>query len=81
MVVIIGRLRELALTEAEVMLQQLEACHVFSQGFCPWITGPWQWWMAQAPWRVVDNDLHLHTGFLVAAAVTLAFHACLCGLS
>ena len=30
---------------------------------------------------VVDSDLHLHTGFLVAAAAMLAFHASLCCLS
>ena len=28
----------------------------------------------------VDSDLCLHTGFLVAAAADLAFHACLWGL-
>ena len=30
-----------AVTEAGVALHQPEACHVFSQGSCPWITGPW----------------------------------------
>ena len=30
---------------------------------------------------IVDSDLHLHTGFLVAAAASLAFHARLWGLS
>ena len=39
--------------EARVPLQQSEACHVFSQRSCPWITGPWQWWVAQAPGREV----------------------------
>ena len=62
--------------EASVMLQQPEAHHVFSQGSCPWITGPWQWRAAQSPGRgSVDSDLCLHTGFLVAAAAALAFHA------
>ena len=31
-----------AAAEASVTLQQPEACHAFSQGSCPWITGPWQ---------------------------------------
>ena len=62
--------------EVCVMLQQPEACQVFSRGSCPWITGPWQWRAAQAPGRGgVDSDLCLHTGFLVAAAAALAFHA------
>ena len=67
---------EPAVAEAGVMLQQHEACHVFSQGNCPWITGPWQWRAAQTSGRGgVDNDLCLHTGFLVAAAAVLALHA------
>ena len=62
--------------EASVTLQQPEACHAFSQGSCPWITGSWQWQAAQAPGRGgVDSDLCLHTGFLVAAGAALAFHA------
>ena len=62
--------------EASVTLPQPEACHVFSQGSCPWITGPWQWQTAQAPGKGgIDSYLCLHTGFLVAAAVPLAFHA------
>ena len=62
--------------EASVTLHQPEACHVFSQGSCSWITGPWQWWAAQAPGRGgVESDLCLHTGFLVAAAAALEFHA------
>ena len=65
-----------AATEASVMLQQPEACHVFSRGSCPWITGPWQWQGTQALGRGgVDSDLCLYTGFLVAAAAALAFHA------
>ena len=63
--------------EAGVTLQQPEAHRVFSQGSCPWITGPWQWRAAKAP-RVqggVHSGLCLHTGFLVAAAAALAFHA------
>ena len=67
---------EPAVAEAGVMLHQPEAHHAFSRGSCPWITGPWQWWAAQAPGRVgVDSDLCLHTGFLVAAAAALVFHA------
>ena len=62
--------------EAGVTLHQPEACRVFSQGSCPWITGPWQWRSTQAPRRGgVDSDLCLHTGFLVTAAAALAFHA------
>ena len=37
-----------AAAEAGVTLHQPEAHRVFSQGSCPWITGPWQWWAAQA---------------------------------
>ena len=71
---------EPAAAEAGVMLQQPEACHVFSLGSCPWISGPWQWRAAQAPGRGgVDSVLCLHTGFLVAAAAALASHARLCG--
>ena len=70
-----------AAAEAIMTLQQPEACLVFSLGSCPWITGPWQWWAAQAPGRGgVDSDLCLHTGFLVDAAAALASHARLCGL-
>ena len=61
--------------EASVVLQQPEAHHVFSQGSCPWITGPCLWRAAQPPGSGgVDSDLFLHTGFLVAAAAALAFH-------
>ena len=67
--------------EAGGTLQQPEACRVFSQGSCPWITGPWQWRAEQAPRRGgVDSDLCSHTGFLVVAAAALAFHARLWGL-
>ena len=67
---------EPAAAEAGVTLQQPEARHVFSRGSCSWITGPWQWWAAQSPGRGgVDSDLCLYTGFLVAAAATLASHA------
>ena len=76
MVVIIGMQGEPAAAEARVTLQQPEACRVFSWGSCPWIMGPWQWRVAQAPGRGgVESDLCLHTGFLVAAAAALAFHA------
>ena len=85
MVVINGMGGEPAAAEASMTLQQPEVCNVFSWGSCPWITGPWQWWAAQASrgrrrgWggQHVDSDLCLHTGFLVAAAAMLAFHACL----
>ena len=60
---------EPAAAEAGVTLHHPEACRAFSRGGCPWITGPWQWWAAQAPRRGgVDSDLCLYTGFLVAAA-------------
>ena len=63
--------------EASVMLQQPEARRVFSQGSYPCISGPWQWGAAQTPRRGgLDSDLCLHTGFLVAAAAALVFHAC-----
>ena len=66
--------------EASVTLQQPEVHRVFSWGSCSWITGPWQWRAAQAPRRGgVDSDLCLPTGFLVAVAAALAFHARLCG--
>ena len=60
-----------AVAEAGVMLQQPEACPVFSQGSWPWITGPWQWQAAQAPAGCVGSDLRLHTGFLVVAAAAV----------
>ena len=66
---------EPAAAEADVTLQQPEAHCVF-WGSCPWITGRWQWWAAEAPRRGgVDSDLCLHTGFLVAAVAALVFHA------
>ena len=68
--------------DADMMLQQPEACRVFSLGSCSFVRGFWQWQAAQAPGRGgVGSDLWLHTGFLVAAAAVLAFHArlwCLC---
>ena len=71
-----GMRGEPAVAETVVTLQQPEAHCVFSLGSCPWITGPWQLWAAQSPGREgVDSDLCLHTGFLVAVAATLAFHA------
>ena len=67
--------------EASMTLQQPEVHCAFSRGSCPWNVRPWQWRAAQAPRRWgVDSDLCLHTGFLVAAAAALAFHACLWGL-
>ena len=72
---------EPAVAEACVTLYQPEVHRAFSQGSCPWITGPWQWWAAQAPRRGgVETDLCLHTGFLVAAEAALASHARLWGL-
>ena len=69
-----------AAAEARVTLQQPEVRRAFSQGSCPWITGLWQWRAAQAPGRGgVDSDLCLYTGFLVAAAAELVFHAGLWG--
>ena len=54
---------EPAAAEAGVMLQQPGARCVLSLGICPWITGPWQWWAAQALGRGgVASDLCLHTG-------------------
>ena len=67
---------EPATPEASMMLQKPEAHRVFSWRSCPWITGPWQWRASQAPGMGgVVSDLCLHTGFLVAAAAALAFHA------
>ena len=72
---------EPAVAEASVTLHQPEARRAFSQGSCPWITGPWQCRAAQAPGRGgVDSDLCLLTGFLVAAAAALVSHARLWGL-
>ena len=66
--------------EASMTLHQPEARRAFSRGSCPWITGPWQWWAAQALGRGgVDSDLCSHTRFLVAAAAALASHARLWG--
>ena len=80
MVVIIGMQGVPAVEEAGMTLQQPEARRVFSQGSWPWITGPWQWWAAQAPNRGgVDSDLCLHTGFLVAAVAVVVVHARLWG--
>ena len=73
---------ELKVAEGGMTLHQPEACRAFSRGSCPWITGPWRWQAAQAPGRGgVGSDLCLHTGFWVAAAAPLAFHARLCGPS
>ena len=40
---------EPVVAEAGMTLQQPEAHHVFSWGSCPWITGPWQWWLHRLP--------------------------------
>ena len=69
---------EPAVAEASMMLHQPDACCFFSGGSGPWIIGRWQWQAAHAPGRGgVESDLCLHTGFLVAAAASLASHACL----
>ncbi len=66
--------------ESSLTFQQPEVRRAFYQLCCPWITGPWQRWAAQAPRRGgVESDLCLHTGFLLAAAAALASHACLWG--
>ena len=71
---------EPAAAEAGMTLHQPEACHGFSRGSCPWITGNWPWRAVQAPGKGgVESDLCLHTGFLVAAAAALASHARLWG--
>ena len=71
---------EPAVEEAIVTLHQPEARSAFSRGSCPWITGPWQWWAAQAPGRGgMESELCSHTGFLVAAAAALTSHARLWG--
>ena len=67
---------EPAEAEAGVTLHKPEACLLFSQRSCTWITGPWQWRAAQSPRRGgVESDLCLHTDFLVVAAAALASHA------
>ena len=71
-------LGEPAAAEASVTLQQPWVCRVFSRGSCPSITGPWQWRDEWPSTRgVVHSDLCLHTGFLVAVAAELEFHALL----
>ena len=49
----IGMWGEPAAAEAGMTLQQPEARSVFSLGSCPWITGRWQWWAAQASGEAV----------------------------
>ena len=49
MVVLIGMQSEPVAAEPGMSLLQPEVCHVFPQGRCPWILGPWQWRAAQAP--------------------------------
>ena len=64
---------------ASMTLQLPELCRVFSWGICPWIMGPWQLRATQSSVRGgVDSGLCLYTGFLLAAAATLVFHAHLC---
>ena len=71
---------EPVVAEAGMTLHQPDACRAFSRGSCPWVTGSWQWWVAQAPRRGgVDSDLCLHTHFLVVAAAALVSHSCLWG--
>ena len=79
-VVIIGMRGKPVVAEASLMLQQPEARGVFSGGSYPWIMGHWQWRAAQAPGvGGVNSALCLHTGFLVAGAAGLVFHAHLWG--
>ena len=62
--------------EASVTLQQPEAHPVFSRGTFPGSWGPGSGRLHRLWGRGgVDSDLCLHTGFLVAAVVALAFHA------
>ena len=71
---------EPAAAVAGLTLHQPEVRRAFSQGSCPRITGTWHWWAAQVPGRgCVESDLCSHTGFLVAAAAALAYHAPLWG--
>ena len=71
---------EPAAAEAGVTLQQPEARRAFSRESCPRITGAWQRRAAPAPGRgSVESDLCSHTGFLMAAAAALAYHAHLWG--
>ena len=49
MVIIIGMWGKPEVAEAGMTLQQPEACPVFSQGSCSWISGPWQCPAAQDP--------------------------------
>ena len=56
---------EPAAAEAGGTLQQPEERRAFSRGSFPWITGPWQWRAAQAPWRGgVESDLCLHLSLI-----------------
>ena len=62
--------------EASVTLHQPDAHRALSWGSCSWIPGPWQWCAAHVPRRGgVGSELCSHTGFLVAAAAALAYHA------
>ena len=58
--------------EANMTLQQPEACHVFSRGCCPRITEPWQWQATQAPGGGV---------WIVTCGCTQAFGGCSSSLS
>ena len=44
-----GMWGEPVVAEAGMSLRQPGECHVFSQGSCPLITGPWQWRAVLAP--------------------------------
>ena len=70
-----------AAAEASMTLQQPEVHHVFSLGKLSLDHRTLAVAAAQAPGRGgVDSDVCLYTGFLVAAAAALAFHARLCCL-
>ena len=62
-------------------LQQPEVHCVFSREVVPGCQNPGSGVLHRVPGRSVGSDLCLHTGFLVAAAAALAFHAHLCGPS
>ena len=67
---------EPVVVEAAVTLQQSEARYVFPPGKLFLDHGTLAVVGCTSSWEGgVDSDLCLHTGFLVAAAAALAFHA------
>ena len=79
MVVIIGMWGEPVATEATVMSQQPELCCVFSGKIVPGSQDPGSGGLHRLLGGVlgvcVISGLCLNTGFLVAVATALAFHA------